>query len=107
MELTEGEQIKLDIGSNLKRGLEYVGGKLKITDKNLYFKPHSLNIQKSDLVIPIKDVKQIDKAKVMGVSPNAVNIKLDNDTCYKFVIGLPWANKRTEVINYIKVLMVK
>ncbi|WP_373894319.1 GRAM domain-containing protein [Virgibacillus natechei] len=107
MELTKGEQIKWDIGANLKGRLEYIGGKLKITDKNLYFKSHSLNIQKCDFVILIKSIKQIDKAKVMGVSPNAVNIKLDDDICYKFVIGLPWTNKRTKVINHIKDLMIK
>lgn len=36
MELTKGEQIKWDIGANLKGRLEYIGGKLKITDENLY-----------------------------------------------------------------------
>lgn len=106
MELTKGEQIKWDIGANLKGRLEYIGGKLKITDENLYFKSHSLNIQNCDFVIPIKSINQIDKAKVMGVSPNAVNLKLVDDICYKFVIALPGTNKKKNV-NHIKDLMIK
>jgi len=105
MELGEGEQITFDIGSNLKRSWEYVGGKLKITDKNLYFHPHSINLQRNDLLISMKRIKEVDKAKVLGISPNGVNITLDDDTCYQFVIGMPWTKKREEVINYIESLI--
>lgn len=42
MELQPGEELHIDQAANLKRGFEYVGGKLYVTNKRLYFKAHPL-----------------------------------------------------------------
>lgn len=101
MQSTEEEKIQFDLGANLKKGIEYVGGNLNITNEKLYFNPHSFNIQKKELVISINEIKTIDTARILGVSPNGVAIHLKDDTSYKFTIGMPWSNKKQEIIDYI------
>lgn|SRR5699024_4673778 len=105
MQLAEEEQIQFDLKANLKRGIEYVGGNLKITNKKLYFKAHSFNIQKKELVISIKDIKKVDKARILGISPNGVLLQLKNDIRYKFTIGMPLKNKNQEIIDFIASLI--
>lgn len=99
------EEIQFDLAANLKRGVEYVGGNLKVTDKKMHFTPHSFNVQKKPLAISISDIKEIDSAKIMGISPNGILIHMKDDTKYKFVIGLPTLNNREEIIEYINGLI--
>ncbi|AKG04447.1 hypothetical protein AAV35_006375 [Salimicrobium jeotgali] len=102
--IEEGEN-SIDLGANLKRGLEYVGGRLKITNEKLYFYPHFLNIQKRKLVIAINEIKTVNKGRILGISPNGVVIHLKDGTSHKFTIGMPWSNKKAEIINYIDSLI--
>ena len=97
MELKQNEQIKYDIGANLKRGIESVGGKLKISNERIYFKPHAINIQKKELNIPMDQIVEVEKAKSFGLIANVMNIKLRNGDVEKFVLG-----KRQKIIDYIE-----
>jgi len=99
------EEVQLDLKANLKRGIEYVGGKLQITNEAMYFTPHSFNVQKKDLVISVSEIKTIEAARILGVSPNGVVIHLKDNHSYKFTIGLPMSNKRQEVIDFIHSLI--
>src|SRR5690625_2823015 len=101
MQLPGEGELQFDIPANLRRGFEYVGGNLKITNRELYFKPHSFNIQKEELVIPINEIKAIDQAKILGLFPNGVMLELKDNTRYKFTIGMPGSNKKQEFMEYI------
>ncbi|GAA0437754.1 hypothetical protein GCM10008983_13360 [Lentibacillus halophilus] len=97
MELKSNEHIQYNIGANLKRGIESVGGKLKVTNDRLYFKPHAINIQKKELELSMGSILEVRKAKSLGLISNALIIAADNGNEYKFVLG-----KRDEIMDYIK-----
>lgn len=103
--MSSEEQIKFDLKANMKKGMEYVGGTLKITNEYLYFYPHSFNIQSENVQISVSEIKTIDTAKILGISPNGVVMHLNNDTTYKFTIGLPWGKKRREIIDFVRSLI--
>ncbi|MUV37832.1 hypothetical protein JNUCC1_01638 [Lentibacillus sp. JNUCC-1] len=105
MQSAAEEHVQFVLNANLKRGMEYVGGKLKVTNEKLYFNPQPANIQKKRLVISVKEIKAIEKTKILGISPNGVLIHLKNDASYKFTIGMPWANKNQQFIDYINDLI--
>ncbi|MFB4169299.1 GRAM domain-containing protein [Virgibacillus sp. JSM 102003] len=96
MELKSNEQIQYDIGTNLKRGLESVGGKLKVTNERLYFKPHAINIKKKELELSMDSITNVKKSKSLGLIPNALTVVVDDGSEYKFVLG-----KSNEIMNYI------
>lgn len=46
MELHPGESIEYELAANLRKGIEYVGGTLMITNQRFLFHPHGFNIKK-------------------------------------------------------------
>ncbi|WP_217589252.1 GRAM domain-containing protein [Lentibacillus saliphilus] len=97
MEWNKGEQEHLKTGANLKRGLEMVGGRLYVTNERLYFKPHSINIQKDDLDILLDQIRMIEKSKSMGFISNAMTVTTAEGIAHKFVVA-----KRDKVIDCIQ-----
>lgn len=100
MELKSNEQIQYDIGANLKRGIETVGGKLKVTNQRLYFKPHAVNIQKKELELSMASIANVKEAKSLGLIPNVLIIVTEEGSEHKFVLG-----KRNELKNYINSIL--
>ncbi|GGK09363.1 hypothetical protein GCM10007063_34790 [Lentibacillus kapialis] len=101
MELKSSEHIQYDIGANLKRGLESVGGKLKVTNDRLYFKPHTINIQKKELELSMNSISDVKKAKSLGLISNALIVATEDGSEYKFVLG-----KRNEIMSYINSCLI-
>ena len=50
------EEILADVAANLFRGIEGVGGRLKITNRRLVFQPHAINLQRSPVDISLGDI---------------------------------------------------
>lgn len=96
MELNHNEQVKYNVAANLKRGMESVGGKLKITNERLYFKPHSLNAQKKELELDIKAITGVKETKLLGLIANGLKIEMNDGEEFKFVVG-----KRKEIMNFL------
>jgi len=94
--LKKGEKILADRVANLFRGIEGVGGRLKVTNKRLIFEPHAVNIQKQVLEVPMNQIKEVNTRNTMGFIPNGIMIKLASGQEYKFVV---W--KREELIRLI------
>jgi len=92
----ENEKIYFDVLANLFRGLEAVGGKLKITDRRLVFKSHDLNIQKGTTEILIEQIAEIKKRNTLGIVPNGISIVTKDGAKYKFVL---W--RRSKIIDFI------
>lgn len=96
MESMQNEQVYFDVFANLFRGIEAVGGKLKITDSKLVFKSHDLNIQAGTTEILIEQIVKIEKRNTLGIIPNGVSVITTNGTKYKFVL---W--NRSKIIDFI------
>lgn len=86
MELVKDEQVYFDVAANLFRGVESVGGKLKITDKKVFFQSHTFNIQTGSTVVLIEDIKEVKKRNTLGIVPNGISITTKDDKKYKFVV---------------------
>jgi hypothetical protein len=95
-ELGGHERILADRAANLIRGMEAVGGRLKITNQRLIFEPHAINIQNQTLEVPLNQVQEIKPRNTLGIVPNGILIKLVSGQEYKFVV---W--KRKELMELI------
>jgi hypothetical protein len=96
LELRKNEQILVDRAANLFRGIEGVGGRLKVTNQRLIFEPHAINIQKQILEVPLNQIKEVSPRNTMGLIPNGILVKLVSGQEYKLVV---W--KRKELIELI------
>lgn len=93
----EEEQILADKPANMFRGIESVGGRIKITTKKVIFKSHALNIQRTTEEIPLNNIESVTKRNTMGIIPNGISIKLKSGVEYKFVV-----TGREELISLIE-----
>lgn len=94
------EKLIMKVSANLFRGIEGVGGKLKITDKRLHFMSHSFNIQTGETEIPLGEIAEVTKVNTLGLVPNGLLIKLKNGKSYQFVV-----NQRNTVYDLVKSLI--
>jgi len=82
----EGEIVFADARANLFRGVEAVGGRIQITNQRVCFQPHSMNVQKQPLEIPIEQILAVSKRKTMGVISNGMLVRCKSGIEYKFVV---------------------
>ncbi len=90
-ELKEGEEILADVGANLFRGIEGVGGLMKITNRRVLFEAHAINIQKQPAEISFEHIAEVRERNTMGFIPNGILILTNSGIKYKFTV---WGRKR-------------
>lgn len=94
---SQSEEILADVAANLFRGIESVGGRLKITSRRVLFESHALNMQKIPAEILLSDIKEVSKRNTMGFIPNGMLICTKAGVEYKFVV-----NDREKLISIIE-----
>jgi transcriptional regulator with XRE-family HTH domain len=85
-ESNDDEMILADKAVNLLRGIESVGGRMKLTTKKLVFNPHAINIQKQEVEIPINNIERIEKKNTLFIIPNKIVVVLKSGVEYKFIL---------------------
>ena len=95
-----GEEVLAEAYANLFRGLEGVGGRMRITNQRVIFKPHALNIQSQPEEIPIREIAEVGERRTWGLIPNGLFIRTRSGLERKFVV---W--RRNELISLIRNLM--
>lgn len=98
----EGETVHLEAVANLFKGLESVGGRLKISDRRILFQSHSLNIQTGITEIMLDQITLIKTRNTAGIIPNGVLIETRDGKQYKLVV---W--KRKKIVNLVNGLLHK
>ena len=83
---SQSEEILADVAANLFRGIEGVGGRLKITSRRVLFEPHALNLQKISAEILLSDIKEVSESNTMGLIPNGMTVRTKAGVEYKFVV---------------------
>ncbi|HWB49209.1 MAG TPA: GRAM domain-containing protein [Stellaceae bacterium] len=83
---SDPEQILADVGANLFRGIEGVGGRLKITTRRVLFEPHKVNLQNNPAEILMTDIAAVTKRNTGGLIPNGMSIHTKGGVEYKFVV---------------------
>ncbi len=114
-----GEKILADVAANFFRGIEVIGGRLKITSRRVLFEASEIDLQEqpaeilsNDItevsklntmgIIPnveilLSDIAEVSKLNTMGIIPNGLLIRTKGDVNYKFVV---WRRgKLIELIN--------
>ena len=77
------EEIIMKKFSNHFRKWYYTdGGKVLLTNKNLIFHPHKINIPGGKLKIPLKEIRNITKRTRFGASKQIVVEKIDGEKEY-------------------------
>lgn len=85
-ELKPNEEVLADIGANLFRGIEAVGGRMRITNKRILFEPHSLNLQSMPAEIPLEHIAEVNKRRTLWILPNGILIRTHAGVEYKLVV---------------------
>lgn len=100
-ELTQDEEIEYEGSANLFCGIESVGGKLFLTNKNVIFKSHKLNIQKGQTNIDYHHITEVNKRKTANLINNGIRIKTNNGKEYDLVVHdrEKWIEKLKEKIK--------
>lgn len=94
--MNESNQELMNVAANLMRGVESVGGKLKLTPHEIVFTPNKVNVQSAPLTIPMNEIKHIEKRNTVFVVPNGLRLDMKNGEEHKFVV-----NNRRKLIDLI------
>ncbi len=75
---------------------------MKITDREINFTPHKINLQRNPVSIKISDIKEVGKRNTFYIVPNGISVVLKNGEEYKFVV-----NNRQKIITHLTENLVK
>ncbi|WP_075619077.1 GRAM domain-containing protein [Paenisporosarcina indica] len=92
----ETKKKELNVPANLFRGIEAVGGRMKITETEIVFHPHKINVNRNDLTLKMSDIKEVGKRNTLYIVPNGLRIVVISGEEYKFVV-----NNRNKLIKRI------
>ena len=95
--ILSGEQVLEEFSGSLFRGLEAVGGRVFLTNYQIIFQSHSLNIQKGQTNINYSEIESVEKRKTMKIVNNGIKITTKEGEEYCFVV-----NNREVQIQKIK-----
>lgn len=102
MQLSPEEHIQYKLSANLRKGIEFVGGVLMITNERFRFEPHSVNIQKGDVEFPIREIRSFEKVNVLGVVPNGLKAEMQDGKSYTFNVAPADIAERDEIVEYVQ-----
>jgi hypothetical protein len=96
--LAPDENLVKEGGANHYKKIEAVGGWMYLTNKGLIFRPHSINIQREELSIPLQEISEAKPCMTFGIIPNGLEIKTIDGKTEKFVVEdrKDWAEKILE-----------
>jgi hypothetical protein len=97
MKLEAGETTLLTKAANIRKSMEYAGGKLTLTDRRLVVEPHNLNIDSHAVDIALANIATVEPFPMFGFIPTGVRLGLKDGTEQRLVV---WG--RAEVMAAIK-----
>ncbi len=82
-----GEIDVLEGLANHFKGIEAVGGRLRLTDRRLVFESHSLNFQNHADSWALADIAGVRPVRTLGIVPNGIAVRLVDGTDERFVVS--------------------
>ncbi|MHC1748894.1 MAG: GRAM domain-containing protein [Cellulosilyticaceae bacterium] len=80
--------LKFDTTGNLYNDSpKPLGGKLKISDTEIYFEWYKPNVPGGPITIPLNTIKEVKKSNTYAVIPNAMTITTKEGKEYKFILS--------------------
>lgn len=86
-EICKGKKIVISGGANYFVGREAVGGWLILTDEELLFESHKLNIQCKKVTILLENILEIKPKLTLKLIPNGVIVTTKDHKVYQFVVN--------------------
>ncbi len=87
LKLQVGEKVEHEGAANLRRGIEWVGGKLFLTDRRLVFLSHNFNIQKGQTSLGREDIGGILRKKALFFFKNRIHILTTAGKKYDLILA--------------------
>jgi hypothetical protein len=90
-----GEVVEYSGLANHFLNLEGRGGRLALTKTHLVFKPHVVNLQRSELRIPRICIVGAHASRTLGIVPNGLTVTLNTGKVERFVVNdrMSWVEK--------------
>ena len=85
--LVAGDGVVYSGLANHFRNFEARGGRLALTNTELVFVPHVVNIQRGDLHIPRSDIASVAAVRTWGIIPNGLAVTLKSGKVERFVVN--------------------
>lgn len=87
-----GQHVIKTGAANMQRGIEAVGGKLTLTDQQLTFESHRLNVQTGTSVIPLSEVVAVEPVwtkvfNLVPITPNSLAVTTRDGAEHSFVLN--------------------
>lgn len=100
-EVTGNPNIFMEGPANHFVGKESVGGWLYLTDRELYFKSHSINVHTHILILPLEKIEVAMKTKIYGIVPTGLMIITTEGKIERFVAydRKKWVQKIEEGVS--------
>ena len=73
--------------ANHFKNIESVGGNLYLFSDKIQFKSHSINIQTHELIIDLKQIREVSFYNSLGLVPNGLLIETIDGKTEKFVVN--------------------
>lgn len=77
--------------ANYFHGMEAIGGKLRLTTRELIFTPHKVNIQRHVQEWSVTDVVGVAEVRSFGIVPNGLAVTLSSNELLRFAV---WHRQR-------------
>ena len=85
--LVAGDGVVYSGLANHFRNFEARGGRLALTNTELVFVPHVVNIQRGNLRIPLSDIASVAAVRTWGIIPNGLAVTLKSGKVERFVVN--------------------
>lgn len=104
IQLPEGETVEYSGVANHFMKAESRGGYLYLTNKNLIFKPHNINVQKQSISISLNDITKVWFSMSLGIVPNGLSVETKDGQVNKFVV-MQRGNWKKNILAQSKLLI--
>ena len=85
--LAAGDGVVYSGLANHFRNFEARGGRLALTNTELVFVPHVVNIQRGELRIPRSEIASVASVRTWGIIPNGLAVTLKSGKVERFVVN--------------------
>lgn len=86
IDLGQGETVLLEKAANIRKAVEYAGGKMTLTNRRLVVRPHALNINSDTVDIPLVNIASVEPFNVLGLVPTGLKINLKDGSDQRLVV---------------------
>lgn len=87
----------IEVAANLKRGIEFVAGRLRVSEERITFEPHALNLQQGVVEIPLRWIAEVSRKNSLALVPNKLELILTSGLRYTLIV-----NRRAAVAEIIE-----